>query len=79
MTKPRTDLRLKTLQPCFYIGREMYVPHVSKPNTWVTFGGLETKTLRELKEIGANMNYEYLFIQVPPNDWITKVKTRVKV
>jgi len=63
----------KTFQPCFYVGREMYVPHVVFYKCWATYGG-EYKTLEELLALGAVMKYEKLAPQMDGRDWISKFK-----
>jgi hypothetical protein len=73
MTKPK-DLRRKTLQPCFILGKALYVPHVYRRNEWVTYGGIETKTLKQLKILGAELTHKYLFEQNPLTDWISGAK-----
>jgi hypothetical protein len=52
----------------------MYVPHVYRRNEWVTYGGVETKTLKQLKILGAKLTHEYLFEQNPLADWISGAK-----
>ena len=63
----------KTLQPCFYVGRQMYIPHVKFYKCWATYGG-EYKTLEELLSLGAIMKHENLAPQMDGRDWISKFK-----
>jgi hypothetical protein len=72
MTK-RKDLYARTLQPCFYVGRQMYIPHVKFNKCWATYAG-EYKTLGELQSLGAVMKYEKIAPQNPVNDWISKMR-----
>jgi hypothetical protein len=51
----------------------MYVPHIRR-NEWVTYGGIETKTLKQLKILGAELTHKYLFEQNPLTDWISGAK-----
>jgi len=74
MIKPEDlDLRTKTLQPCFVLKGDMYVPHIRR-NVWVTYGGVKTKTLKQLKALGAELTHKYLFEQDPATDWISGAK-----
>ena len=73
MTAPK-ESRKKTLQPCFHLGHEMYVPHLMQPGCWVTYGGKKIKTLQELLTLRARVTHESLFIQEPPHEWISKIR-----
>lgn len=73
MTAPK-ESRKKTLQPCFYLGHEMYVPHLENPGYWVTYGGKKLKPLSELLTLRAKLSHESLFVQEAPNDWIRHVR-----
>ena len=72
----RKESRKKVLQPCFYLGRAMYVPHLLKPGHWVSYGG-KMKTLQELIVLKAKVSYEQLFVQTAPYDWISTIKVGV--
>jgi hypothetical protein len=72
MTKPK-DLYARTLQPCFYVGHAMYIPHVKFYKCWATYAG-GYKTLEELQSLGAVLKYEKIAPQVAPNDWISKMR-----
>jgi len=72
MTKPK-ESTTKTLQPCFVLRGAMYVPHIRR-NEWVTYGGVKTKSLQELKILYAELVYQNLFEQDPATDWISKVR-----
>ena len=72
MTK-RKDLHARTMQPCFYVGRQMYIPHVRFYKCWATYAG-EYKTLEELLSLGATMRHEKLAPQIDGKDWISKFK-----
>lgn len=63
----------KTMQPCFYVGGNMYVPHVKFYKCWATYGG-EYKKLEELLSLGAVMKHEMLAPQMDGQDWISKFK-----
>jgi hypothetical protein len=51
----------------------MYVPHIRR-NEWVTYEGVKTKSLQELKILYAELVYQNLFEQDPATDWISKVR-----
>jgi len=72
----RKESRKKVLQPCFYLGRDMYVPHLLKPGYWVSYGG-KLKTMQELIVLQAKVSYEQLFPQPAPYDWISTIKVGV--
>ena len=72
MTAPK-ESRKKVLQPCFYLGHAMYVPHLLKPGHWVSYGG-KMKTLQELIVLKAKVSYEQLFVQSAPYDWISNIR-----
>jgi len=67
------ESRKKVLQPCFYLGNAMYVPHLIRPGYWVSYGG-KLKTMQELIVLKAKVSYEQLFVQEPPNDWVSKIR-----
>ena len=69
----RKESRKKTLQPCFYVGRAMYVPHLLQPGMWVSYAG-KTKSLGDLIALKAKVSYEQLFPQPAPHDWISQIK-----
>jgi hypothetical protein len=73
MTAPK-ESRKKTLQPCFYLGNDMYVPHLENPGFWVTYGGKKLKSLQELLTLRAKVSHEKLFVQEAPNDWVSKIR-----
>ena len=73
MTAPK-ESRKKTLQPCFYLGHAMYVPHLENPGFWVTYGGKKMKSLAELLQLQAKLSHEPLFVQEAPYDWISKIR-----
>ena len=73
MTAPK-EKRTKTLQPCFYLGHAMYVPHLENPGMWVTFGGKKLKSMQELIVGGARVKHEMLFEQEIPNNWVKNIK-----
>jgi hypothetical protein len=68
------ESRKKTLQPCFYLGHAMYVPHLENPGYWVTYGGKKLKSLQELMTLRAKVSHEQLFVQEAPYDWISKIR-----
>ena len=72
MTAPK-ESRKKVLQPCFYLGHAMYVPHLENPGYWVSYGG-KMKTLQELIVLKAKVSYEQLFVQSAPYDWISNIR-----
>ena len=72
----RKESRRKVLQPCFYLGQAMYVPHLLQPGSWVSYGG-KIKTMQELILLKAKVSYEQLFPQPDPYDWISKIKVGV--
>jgi len=67
------ESRKKVLQPCFYLGHAMYVPHMLKPGMWVSYGG-KMKTLQELIVLKAKVSYEQLFPQPAHHDWISNIR-----
>jgi hypothetical protein len=52
----------------------MYVPHLENPGYWVTYGGKKLKSLQELLTLRAKVSHEQLFVQEPPNDWVSKIR-----
>ena len=73
----RKESRKKTLQPCFHLGGQMYVPTIDAPGYWVTFGGRKIKTQHELMTLRAKISHESLYVQEAPYDWISKIKVGV--
>jgi hypothetical protein len=72
MTAPK-ESRKKTLQPCFYLGNAMYVPHLIRPGHWVSYGG-KIKTMQELIVLKAKVSYEQLFVQSAPYEWVSNIR-----
>jgi uncharacterized protein (DUF486 family) len=72
MTSPK-ESRKKTLQPCFYLGNHMYVPHLIRPGHWVSYGG-KLKTMQELIVLKAKVSYEQLFVQSAPYEWVSNIR-----
>ena len=72
MTAPK-ESRKKTLQPCFYLGNAMYVPHLIRPGHWVSYGG-KVKTMQELIVLKAKVSYEQLFVQSAPYEWVSNIR-----
>jgi uncharacterized protein (DUF486 family) len=72
MTAPK-ESRKKTLQPCFYLGNHMYVPHLIRPGHWVSYGG-KLKTMQELIVLKAKVSYEQLFVQSAPYEWVSNIR-----
>jgi uncharacterized protein (DUF486 family) len=72
MTAPK-ESRKKTLQPCFYLGNAMYVPHLIRPGYWVSYGG-KLKTMQELIVLKAKVSYEQLFVQSAPYEWVSNIR-----
>jgi hypothetical protein len=56
------------VQPVFFLGKAMYVPHFVTPHLWVTYGGA-TLTTKNLVERNANIGTTYLWIR----PWIEKM------
>jgi len=67
------ESRKKVLQPCFYIGSAMYVPHLIRPGYWVSYGG-KLKTMQELIVLKAKVSYEQLFVQSAPYEWVSNIR-----
>jgi hypothetical protein len=67
------ESRKKTLQPCFYLGHAMYVPHMLKPGMWVSYGG-KMKSMQELIVLKAKVSYEQLFVQSAPYEWVSNIR-----
>ena len=72
MTAPK-ESRKKTLQPCFYLGNHMYVPHLIRSGYWVSYGG-KLKTMQELIVLKAKVSYEQLFVQTAPYEWVSNIR-----
>jgi hypothetical protein len=72
MTAPK-EYRNKTLQPCFYLGNHMYVPHLIRPGYWVSYGG-KLKTMQELIVLKAKVSYEQLIVQRAPYEWVSNIR-----
>lgn len=72
MTAPK-ESRKKTIQPCFYLGNAMYVPHLIRPGHWVSYGG-KIKTMQELIVLKAKVSYEQLFVQSAPYEWVSNIR-----
>ena len=58
-TKDR-DYEQCEIQPVFYIGQFMFVPHYTKKNNWVAVGGV-TFTTNELLDRGAKVSLSALW------------------
>ena len=56
------------VQPVFFLGKAMYVPHFVTPHIWVTFGGT-TLTTKNLLERNSNIGTAYLWVR----PWIEKM------
>jgi hypothetical protein len=56
------------VQPIFFVGQAMYVPHYLTPHLWVSYGGA-TLTTRNLIERNAKTGTTYLWIR----PWIEKM------
>ena len=56
------------VQPVFFLGKAMYVPHFVTPHIWVTFGGA-TLTTKNLLERNSNIGTAYLWVR----PWIEKM------
>ena len=56
------------VQPVFFIGQAMYVPHYLTPHLWVTFGG-KTLTTKNLIERNAKLATSYLWVR----PWVEKM------
>jgi hypothetical protein len=56
------------VQPIFFLGQAMYVPHYLTPHLWVSYGGA-TLTTRNLIERNAKTGTTYLWIR----PWIEKI------
>jgi len=67
------ESRKKVLQPCFYLGHAMYVPHMLKPGMWVSYGG-KMKSMQELIVLKAKVSYEQLFVQPAPYEWVSNIR-----
>jgi len=67
------ESRKKVLQPCFYLGHAMYVPHMLKPGMWVSYGG-KMKSMQELIVLKAKVSYEQLFVQSAPYEWVSNIR-----
>jgi hypothetical protein len=67
------ESRKKVLQPCFYLGHAMYVPHMLKPGIWVSYGG-KMKSMQELIVLKAKVSYEQLFVQSAPYEWVSNIR-----
>jgi hypothetical protein len=56
------------VQPIFFLGQAMYVPHYLTPHLWVSYGGA-TLTTRNLIERNAKIGTTYLWNR----PWIDKI------
>jgi hypothetical protein len=56
------------VQPIFFVGQAMYVPHYLTAHLWVTYGG-ENLTTRNLIERNAKIGTTYLWNR----PWIDKI------
>jgi len=56
------------VQPVFFLGDAMYVPHYVTPHLWVTFGNGKLTT-KNLIERNANIGTTYLWVR----PWIEKI------
>lgn len=56
------------VQPVFFLGHAMYVPHYVTAHLWVTYGG-KTLTTKNLIERNAKATTSYLW----PRHWIEKM------
>ena len=56
------------VQPIFFVGQSMYVPHYLTAHLWVTYGG-EKLTTRNLIERNAKIGTTYLWSR----PWIDKI------
>ena len=50
------------IQPVFYIGNFLFVPHYTKKNHWVAVGG-QTFTTNELLDRGAKVSISALWVR----------------
>lgn len=67
------NTKMRTLQPVFYLGNNLFVP--SKSNgIWISVDGYK-RTASELKLAGAALHHQMLAPQGGKvQDWISKVK-----
>jgi hypothetical protein len=56
------------VQPVFFLGEMMYVPHYVTPHLWVTFGNVKLTT-KNLIERNAKVGTTYLWVR----PWIEKI------
>jgi hypothetical protein len=56
------------VQPVFFLGDSMYVPHYVTPHLWVTFGNIKLTT-NNLIERNAKIGTTYLWVR----PWIEKI------